>query len=246
MAAALAATGAVLTGAAAVAVHVFLPSDQLKALAIAEAGKSLHRTLEVRSVEFGLFSGLTIDGLRLSESPDFSKGEFLKADRFVLSPEWLPLLHKEIVARRIELRGASVAVVKGADGKFNFSDLTGGSAAKPSPAARKPDAPAKASAVRPAAKAAESHAARSPLFLAVDSLRLHEIALHYADKGHGAKADVKINDLKVDGFSLSGPFSSRWTWRRIMPRPVSVTTETSRRREKRTWPAATGRARTRT
>src|SRR5271155_4837475 len=115
----LAAIFVVLLAAAAVAVRVLLPSEKLKALAISEAGKSLHRTLELRSVDFGVLTGLSIQGLRLSETPDFSKGEFLTAERFTLRPEWLPLLHKEFVARRIELSGASVTAVKGSHGKFN-------------------------------------------------------------------------------------------------------------------------------
>src|ERR1700722_629700 len=119
IAGALAALIVVLLAAAAVAVRVFLPPEKLKALAISEADKSLHRTLEVRSVDFGLLTGLSIQGLRLSETPDFSKGEFLRGDGFPLSPECLPLLHKEVVARNIELRGAIITVVKGADGRFN-------------------------------------------------------------------------------------------------------------------------------
>ena len=193
----IAATGIVLVGAAAVAIRVFLPPEKLKALAISEADKSLHRTLEVRGVSFGLLSGLRIEGLRLSETPNFSKGEFLTAESFTLSPEWLPLLHKEIVARKIELRGASVTVVKSAGGKFNFSDLLGAPAENSAAAAKKSAAPAKSA----------PSAAPSALALVVDALRLKDVALHYADKQQGVKAGLEIADLEVDGFSLSGPFS---------------------------------------
>ena len=187
----------VLLAAAAVAIHIFLPPEKLKALAISEADKSLHRTLEVRSVSLGVLTGLRIEGLRLSETPDFSKGEFLKAESFTLSPEWLPLLRKELVARTIELSGASVTVVKGAGGQFNFSDLLGAPAGNSVSAAKKSAAPAKSA----------PPSAPSALALVVDSLRLKDVALHYADKQQGAKADLVVSDVEVEGFSLSGPFS---------------------------------------
>ncbi|MFI5349218.1 MAG: AsmA-like C-terminal region-containing protein [Elusimicrobiota bacterium] len=196
IAAAFAAIAVVLLAAAAVAIRIYLPPEKLKALAISQADKSLHRTLEVQSVKFGLLSGLSIRGLRLSETPNFSKGEFLTADSFTLSPEWLPLLHKEVVARKIELSGAIVTVVKGADGRFNFSDLT------TAPVEKKAGRSAKTVSAGPA-----SQAAPAALAVAVDSLRLKDVALHYADKQQGAKADLTLNGVEVDGFSLSGPFS---------------------------------------
>ena len=196
IAGAFAAIAVVLLAAAAVAIRIYLPPEKLKALAISQADKSLHRTLEVRSVKFGLLSGLSIQGLRLSETPNFSKGEFLTADSFTLSPEWLPLLRKEVVARKIELRGAIIIVVKGADGRFNFSDLTA------APVEKKAGRPAKTVSAAPAPQAAPA-----ALAVAVDSLRLKDVALHYADKQQGAKADLTLNDVEVNGFSLSGPFS---------------------------------------
>jgi uncharacterized protein involved in outer membrane biogenesis len=188
-----------------VAIRVFLPPEKLKALAIEQADKSLHRKLEIESVSFGLLSGLRIDGLRLSESPDFSKGEFPKAASFTLSPEWLPLLHKQLIARQIELAGASVNVIKGKDGRFNFSDFTGAAAAPPPPSGKKRRGKASAQPVAPAPAAPA--AAAAPLALAVGSLRLRDITLHYADRQNGSKADLAVDDVAVDGFSFTGPFS---------------------------------------
>lgn len=205
IAAILAGLGVALLGAAAVAVHILLPPEKLKVLAVAQADKALHRKLEIQSIDFGLLSGLRIKGLRLSESPDFSKGEFLSADSFILSPAWLPLLHMEIVARKIELDGANVTVIKGNDGSFNFSNMT---AAPPASAPRSPAPVKTASHAKPSkASPAPAPTAAAPIALAVNALRLENVTLHYTDKKQGAKADVKLADVKVDGFSLSGPFS---------------------------------------
>ncbi len=206
--AALAAVVVVLLAAVALAIRIFFPPEKLKALAEQQADKALHRRLEIGSIGLSLVSGLRIDGLRLSESPDFSKGEFLRADSFVLTPDWSALLARKLVARRLELDGASVNVIKEKDGRFNFSDMTGDPAASAAASTPQP-APARKAKHAEAAAPAPASAAAAPAALAVSvgSLRLKSVALHYVDRKQGTKADLALDGVQLDGFRTDGPFT---------------------------------------
>ncbi|MBI5245086.1 MAG: AsmA family protein [Elusimicrobia bacterium] len=182
----LAAVLVALAGAAAVTVKIFLPPEKLKALAVSQADAALGRKLEMESVDFGLFTGLRIEGLRLSERPDFSKGEFLKADAFVLRFSWLPLLSKRFEAGKVLFQGLEASIKKGKDGQFNFSDLAGSGKAEPSGGAK---------------------AAGAPLALQMRTAQIKDSRISYVDERENAKAVMKVNDASVSGFALSGPFS---------------------------------------
>ena len=66
--------------------------------------------------------GADLNGVTLSEFQ--STDQFLKADKVSISLALLPLLSSEVVVDAIQASGVTVNVVKNADGKFNFDDLS--------------------------------------------------------------------------------------------------------------------------
>src|SRR5208282_6810697 len=69
-------------------------------------------------------TGLSVSDLKISESPNFSKGTFLSSDQFSLRLALLPLVFRKIEVRQLVLTHPVVQIVRNADGKtFNFSDL---------------------------------------------------------------------------------------------------------------------------
>lgn len=188
--AAVAAAFLLVLAAAALYIKIKFPPERIKALVVAEAQKTLHRQLEVGSVRFGMLSGLRIEGVRLSEKPDFKAGEFLAADAFVFRFAWAPLLRKKLVAHEVALEGLRATLTKRKDGTLNVSDLEGGP--------RKADA-------QPEPGAAGTGAAGA-LALQVDSIRLKDAKFKYVDKGVGSEASLGIPLAKVEDFKLSGKF----------------------------------------
>ncbi|WP_421832181.1 AsmA family protein [Limnobacter sp.] len=66
--------------------------------------------------------GADLNGVTLSEFQ--STDQFLKADKVSISLALLPLLSSAVVVDAIQASGVTVNVVKNADGKFNFDDLS--------------------------------------------------------------------------------------------------------------------------
>lgn len=110
--------------AASVALHVFLPPEKAKVLVLKQLSEHLKREVKVGTVSVGLFSGLALSDLKISEAPTFTQGTFITSEQFSIKVALLPLLRKEIVVNQIILKRPVVRIVRAKDGKtFNFSDL---------------------------------------------------------------------------------------------------------------------------
>ncbi len=179
--------GVVLVAGAAVALRIAFPPAKLRALVIAEGEKALHRKLEVGDVSLGLMSGLTLSSMRLSEKPDFSAGEFVKADAFTLRFELWPLLRKRAVIRELRLDGLRAHIVLERDGRYNFQDLMGASGGAAS------------------SSASPGPAAALPVALLIDSVRVTG-GLVYEDRIARAKSTVGDLDASIKNVRLSGVF----------------------------------------
>ena len=199
----LAAVFVVLVIAAAVAVKIFFPPEKIKALVIAQAEQNLHRKMEVSSVDFGLFQGLQIQGVRLSEKPDFDAGEFMKADAFTFRFEWLPLLHKELVASRLELDGLKVTVKKRRDGTTNIPTMEA--------AAAKAKGPSPAQSAPSPAGRGQGEGAAAGVALTVKTFRVKDADVTYIDEAARSQTTLKVPLASISDFSLNGafPFSAK-------------------------------------
>ena len=116
--------------------------------------------------------GADLNGVTLSEFQ--STDQFLKADKVSISLALLPLLSSEVVVDAIQASGVTVNVVKNADGKFNFDDLSKSdnqdevqSESEPSP-----------------------DTGEQALNFSVDSIALENLNVAYTDKQTGLEASL--------------------------------------------------------
>ena len=191
----LVALGIVLLVIGSVALHMYLPPEKAKKLVLEKLSAQLKRDVEVGSVSVGLLSGLQMSDLKISESPNFSKGTFLSSEQFSIKVALLPLLYHKIVVRQILLNTPEVTIIRNADGKtFNFSDLTHDTTPSP-PAAQ-------------SAGASSGTKDSLPFLLLVSRAEVQKGALHFVDRSPARQSvDIAPFDLKLKNVSLTTPFS---------------------------------------
>ncbi|MDP3543863.1 MAG: AsmA-like C-terminal region-containing protein [Elusimicrobiota bacterium] len=183
--ASLALLAALAAGAAVLALKAFFPEPKARAFVLEKARKQLGREVRLARIDAGL-TGLHLQGLEVSERPDFAAGTFLSVETFSLRPSWKALLRRKLVIASASADGLVVSVVRNADGSFNFDTLAGSAAASTA-------APAKPSEEAPAE-------------FNVRHLRVARGAAAYVDKAAGASWSASGLTLRLDDFSLAEPF----------------------------------------
>ncbi|MBI5743192.1 MAG: AsmA family protein [Elusimicrobia bacterium] len=173
-----------LLAAAAAAARFYFTPERLKALTLDYARKNLGREISFDSVKLGL-SGLAIANLRVSDYPDFKKGEFLSAGEFAVKPSLGALLRREVKINSITASGLKLRVREVKKNTYNFSDLL----------AAEPAAPAK-----PAGKPAAAPR------LAVSSLKIKSSRFSYANAAGDLRVDLRDINLSASGISPDGLF----------------------------------------
>lgn len=116
--------------------------------------------------------GADLNGVTLSEFQ--STDQFLKADKVSISLALLPLLSSEVVVDAVQASGVTVNVVKNADGKFNFDDLSN---------------PETTDQVEQEMEDARAEGGQAVNF-SVDSIALENLNVTYADKQTGLEASL--------------------------------------------------------
>src|ERR1022692_3253478 len=94
-----------------IAVRIYLPPEKAKALVLERLNAQLKREVKLGTVSVGLFSGLQMADLKISESPTFAKGTFLSSDQFSLKVALTPLLFHKVVVRQIILKRPEVTII---------------------------------------------------------------------------------------------------------------------------------------
>lgn len=177
---------AVLGAAAAlVALKTFFPEDKLRSMIVAKAQKQLGREVKLSGVQLGL-TGLRLQGLEISEHPDFSAGSFLKVETFSLRPSWKALIRRRLVVASASADGLRVQIKKDAEGDFNYATLASSAPATAASPAKPDDGPAPEFNVR--------------------RLRLTRSDIVYTDAATAAFWTVAVKELSLADFSLSEPF----------------------------------------
>jgi len=101
------------------------PPEKIKTIVLAKVSENLNREATLDEVKIGLWSGISLTGFALSETPNFKKGTFIQSEGFILKFQLLPLLQKKFIIDRVELIKPKINIIQYKDGKtFNFSDLT--------------------------------------------------------------------------------------------------------------------------
>lgn len=181
----------------------YLPPERLRQIVLAEAKKILHREVSTGRISIGVVHGLVVEDIAISEYPDFKAGRFAEAGSFALRLRLMPLLRRQVELDKVAVDGLKLSVVRRADGSFNFSDLSGSTAA-----ARTPAAPPEKS-----------------LSLSISKASLRNAQLSYRDLKTGDAWKVGVPSAKVSDFRMDGPFSSDFQLTaqgRLAGKPVNV------------------------
>ena len=140
------------------------------------------RTLSIKGpikLAFWPSLGAGVSGVTFSEKA--SKDQFVAFDSAHASVKLLPLLSGQYIVDGVSLSGLKARIVKGKDGRFNFSDLVEADAKKPEPK-----------------KAPEPKAA--PVVFDVGSISIERASIAYVDLAAGqeyALEDVKLKTGRI-------------------------------------------------
>lgn len=170
----------VLIAAAAYIAATFDPNDY-KPRIVQLVQKKLDRKLRIDSdirLTFYPALGADVGGLTLSERA--SDREFAAVERAHVALQLLPLLSREVVISRIEVRGLRANLVKHKDGRTNVDDLIATEARKPA------QAPGEG----------ETQEGK-PLRFNIDHVLVENASLSYADEGSGVKYALNKLQLKT-------------------------------------------------
>ena len=74
------------------------------------------------------FMGVKADKFALSEAGGFTKGTFLSVDRLRVRVSLIPLIHGHIKLKSLIVSGLDAYLCRGANGQFNWADLSSGEA----------------------------------------------------------------------------------------------------------------------
>ena len=181
----LLAAGLLLLIAAGVGLKLYFTPARIKAVTADYAAKNLRREVSFDSATLN-FSGLSITKLKVSEYPDFKRGEFFSADSFSLRPSLRALLRKRVQINSVSAEGLRMRVTEVRKDTYNFSDLI---AAGPAP---KP------------AQTAERRPPAAPL--AISSLKVKNSRFTYANAAGDMTVTLRDIDLSASGISPDGLF----------------------------------------
>jgi AsmA protein len=164
--------------AAAVIAMTFDPNrykDQVERLAKEQTGRTLDIKGDIR-MAFWPSLGARVSGVSLSERNP--KDPFVSFDSAHASVKLMPLLRGEYIVDSVSLAGLKARVVKGKDGRFNFSDLLDGQAKKPAAETKK----------GPPEKSA-------PMVFDISSVDIQNASIQYVDQQAG-------QEYAIDNFRL--------------------------------------------
>lgn len=112
--------------------------DAVRARVIAAAESSLHRKVQIGAMRLQVLSGLGagVERLVVHDRRDPGAAPLLSADRASIKVAFWPLLSRRIEVRRLELRGVTVTVERGADGKLSVDDFVSAGRRESAPASQ--------------------------------------------------------------------------------------------------------------
>lgn len=102
-------------------VKFLVTPDMLRKSVLPRVEKVVHRRIEMADAKIGLFSGIALKGVKISERDGTS--QFVSFAEARLHYQFWPLLSRRVVVDEIVLDTPDIHVVRNPDGTFNFSDL---------------------------------------------------------------------------------------------------------------------------
>ena len=162
---------------------------------LAQAENALGRKISVNDVEATLFSGIGVrlTSFTMTDDPDYSSDDFVRAKDLQVNLQFWPLLKKEIQVKRVILHEPVIRVIRGPRGSFNFSTI--GQKEKEKKALGQKEK-----------KEAESKAGGQPALL-VSLVDISGGDIRYIDRKEGTDVQLRQIDLKVEDLDFERPFS---------------------------------------
>lgn len=101
-------------------------SRRVKNYLVQKVSAALRRDVRLKQVRASLF-GVRVSGLEVAEQGGFQQGTFLSVDKAGVRFSLIHLLHGHLKLRTVFLHGGAIRITRGADGNFNFVDLSSSS-----------------------------------------------------------------------------------------------------------------------
>ena len=101
-------------------------SRRVKNYLVQKVSAALKRDVRLKQVRASLF-GVSVSGLEVAEQGGFQQGTFLSVDKAGARFSLIHLLHGHLKLRTVFLHGGAIRITRGADGNFNFADLSSAS-----------------------------------------------------------------------------------------------------------------------
>jgi uncharacterized protein involved in outer membrane biogenesis len=160
-----------------------------------QAEQALGRQLRVGAIEATIFSGLGVKlmDFSMTDDPQYSKEDFIRAKDLQVIVNFWPLLKKEVKVKKIILHGPAIAVIRDGSGNFNFSSI-----GKKDRAAKEVDESQR-----------RTEKERAPGAFEISLVDISNGALRYVDRKSGTDLRVGKIDLKVEDFERDRPFAVR-------------------------------------
>lgn len=138
------------------------------------------RTLSIKGdIKMAFWPSLGADVAGVTFSEKGSEQQFVSFDSAHASVKLMPLLRGQYIVDSVKLSGVNARIVKGKDGRYNFSDLTEGDAKKPAAQA----------------KAAPPEADQAPVVFDIASVDIERATIAYSDLAAGQ--EYAIEDFKL-------------------------------------------------
>ncbi|HEA47224.1 MAG TPA: AsmA family protein [bacterium] len=83
----------------------------------------LGRKVSIEDFRLYLLRGGTLENIEIANHKDFSKTPFFKTDKMVVKYALLPLIHKELVIKKVVLVKPQILIERDKEGQWSFSDL---------------------------------------------------------------------------------------------------------------------------
>lgn len=159
-------------------------SRRVKNYLVQKVSAALKRDVRLKQVRASLF-GVRVSGLEVAEQGGFQQGTFLSVDKAGVRFSLIHLLHGHLKLRTVFLHGGAIRITRGADGKFNFADLS-------------------SSSVSPAQK--EAHADPFLPRITLGLLDIEQLDVFYIDAAQNRSLAVQQFMLRARRLMFTEPF----------------------------------------
>jgi len=179
--------------------------NKYKGTILSKLDPYIAQEVDFQNIELTILRGLgaEIGGLRISDSPSFSKGDFLTLDNLRVRVQLLPLIRKRVQVKKVILNEPVVCLARDKAGRFNFEDLFVPGEEAPAENAPEPRD-------KPQAHEAEGKGPGILAALLVDEFKIRQGKISYRDEMLSPGRDpvtIDALDLEVQDVSLQRPIS---------------------------------------